>query len=234
MPPARSARLLVALPLLAGVGAVWADVGATVSVQTDARERGISYSDNKPGAQLGLAWDGANGWYAGASLAHARFVDQSGAAMRVYGGRVFALQPGLDAEAGVLLNRFENVSHYDFAEVYAGLLGEGWNLRLYASNDYYGIGQRSLYGEANLRWPLADGVAAVGHIGVLRGQREQSQGYGNPRGPTRVDARAGASFQLGSSGEMQLVWVSASSGGPYTWINPTRRRTVVLNLTIAF
>jgi hypothetical protein len=49
-----------------------------------------------------------------------------------------------------------------------------------------------------------------------------------------VDLRAGLSFQLGDSSELQLAWVAASRGGSYTWIDATHRRTVVLNLTVAF
>ncbi|HEY9109867.1 MAG TPA: TorF family putative porin [Roseateles sp.] len=223
---------MLLLSLLAG--AAWADVGATLSVQTDARDRGLSYSDGKPSAQLGLTWDGEGGWYAGASMSRPRFARHSGAALRVYAGRVLELQPGLNAEAGLLAHRFENVSSYDYAEAYAGVLGERWNLRVYMSPDYYGIGQRSLYAELNLRWPLSEGIAAVGHAGLLRGWGGMTSGYVEPDGAARVDFRAGASFQFGESGELQLVWVAASRGGPYTWINAERRRAAVLSVTLAF
>lgn len=235
MPPARPARLLLLLAaLFAGASLVRADVGATLSVQTDARDRGMSYSANRPGAQLGLAWDGSGGWYGGASLTQARFADRHGAWLRLYGGRVVGLQPGLDGEAGLVVHRFENVSRYDYVEAYAGLLAERWNLRVYASPDYYGVGQRSLYGEVNLRWPLAAGIAAVGHAGLLRGFSAQRPAYLDPRGASRTDLRAGAAWQLGASSEMQLAWVAASRGGPYTWTDASRRRTVVLQLTTAF
>jgi uncharacterized protein (TIGR02001 family) len=235
MPPARPVRItLLVVPLLAGLGAARADVGATLSLQTDARERGLSYSANKPAAQLGLTWDGAQGWYAGASLSRARFARSSGPALRVYGGRVFALRPGLDAEAGLLAHRFESVPNYDFAEAYAALLGERWNLRVYASPNYYRVGQRSLYGELNLHWPLADGVAAVGHLGLLHGWGGGRNGYTEARRDSRLDVRAGLSRQLGEIAELQLAWVAASRGGPYTWTDAVRRRTVVLNLTMAF
>ncbi|MEO6281496.1 TorF family putative porin [Roseateles sp.] len=235
MPPARPARLaLLTVLLLAGPGAARADVGATLSLQSDARERGLSYSGNRPGAQLGLAWDGEGGWYAGASLTHARFERRGGASLRAYGGRVVELRPGLNAELGLLAHRFENVSSYDFVETYAALLGERWNLRLYASPDYYGNGQRSLYGEFNLHWPLAQGIAAIGHIGLLHGWGRSSVVYGGPQDTARVDVRAGASLQWGAGSEMQLVWVAASRGGPYIWINATRRSTAVLSLTTAF
>jgi uncharacterized protein (TIGR02001 family) len=236
MPPARLARLTtLTASLLAGAGGAHADIGGTVSMQTDARERGLSYSANRPSAQIGLAWDGEAGWYAGGQLGYARFAQQNrGATLQLYGGRVFALGPGLDGEAGIAAHAYENVSRYDYLEAYAGLLGERWNLRAYFSPDYYGIGQRSLYTEFNLRWPLAPGLAALGHVGLLQGHKGASLPYVESRSATRLDWRAGVSWQLGERTELQLAAVAAGSGGPYTWTEATRRRTVVLSLTTAF
>ena len=235
MPPARLARLttLVAT-LLACAGGAWADIGGTLSLQTDARDRGMSYSDNRPGAQVGLAWDGSAGWYAGAQLAYARFSQHRGAALQLYGGRVFGLATGVDGEAGMTAHVYENVSSYAYQEAYVGLLGERWSLRAYVSPDYYGIGQRTIYTEFNLRWPLAPRVAALGHIGLLHTFGGQGLSYLEPRSSTRADLRLGASWQLGASSELQLAWMAAGSGGPYTWTDATRRRTAVLSLTTAF
>jgi len=233
MPPARLVRLTTLLAsLLAGAGGAWAGVGGTLSLQTDARERGVSYSANRPSAQLGLAWDGEAGWYAGGQLAHARFAQNCGAALQLYGGRVFALAPGLDGEAGITAHAYENVSNYDYQEVYAGLLGERWNLRAYLSPDYYGIGQRTLYTEFNLRWPLAPSVAALGHAGLLHVRPGQGLPYAESRGATRADLRMGVSWQLGASSDLQLAWMAAGRGGP--WTDATRRRTSVLSLTTVF
>lgn len=231
-PPARLTTLVATL--LACAGGAWADLGGTLSLQTDARDRGMSYSANRPSAQAGLAWDGSAGWYAGAQLAHARFSQKRGAALQLYGGRVFDLATGLDAEAGLVAHVYENVSNYDYQEAYVGLLGEGWSLRAYVSPDYYGIGQRTAYAEFNLRWPLAPRVAALGHVGVLHGFGGQVSPYADSRGATRLDLRLGGSWQLGASSELQLVWIAAGRGGPYTWTEASRRRTVVLGLTFAF
>lgn len=226
------------LSLLLLAGPAHADVGATLSLQSDARERGVSYSGNDPAAQLGLAWDGAGGWYGGAALARVRFDgDRSSGWLRAYGGRVVELRPGLDAEAGLVAHRYASVSRYDYWEAYAGLLGEGWSLRLHHAPDHYGSGQRTLYGEANLRWPLSGGVAAIAHVGVLRSHgapRWTPHAYAAAHGPTRIDLRAGASWQLGDSVDVQLAWVSASRGGPQTWLASTRRQAVVLGLSAAF
>lgn len=235
MPPAHLARLttLVAT-LLAGAGGARADVGATLSLQTDARERGMSYSRNRPSAQLGLAWDGHAGWYGGAQLAHARFTQTEGVALQLYGGRVVELASGLDGEAGLVAHAYENVSRYDYQEAYAGLLGERWNLRAYLSPDYYGVGRRSLYAEFNVRWPLAPGVAALGHAGLLHGSGGPASAYAESGSATRADLRLGASWQLGTGSELQIVWTAVSRGGLYTWTDSTRRRTALLSLTTAF
>lgn len=235
MPPARLAcRTTLLALLLVGAGGVRADVGGTVSLQTDARDRGMSYSNNRPGAQLGLAWDGPAGWYGGAQLGHARFTQRQGLAVQAYGGRVVALAPGLDGELGLLAHAYENVSSYDYQELYAGLLGERWNLRAYVSPDYYGIGRRSLYAELNLRWPLAAGVAALGHAGVLRGSGSPASPYAVARSATRLDVRLGLAWQLGEGSDLQLAWTAAGRGGLYTWTDATRRRTALLSLTTAF
>lgn len=235
MPPARLARLTTLIAsLLSGAGGAHADIGGTLSLQTDARERGMSYSANRPSAQLGLAWDGEAGWYAGAQLGQARFAQNRGATLQLYGGRVFGLVAGLDGEAGIAAHAYQNVSRYDYQEVYAGLLGERWNLRAWLSPDYLGVGQRTLYTEFNLRWPLAPGLAALGHVGLLHGFGGQDLPYVESRSATRADLRMGASWQLGASSELQLAWVAAGRGGPYTWTEATRRRTAVLSLTTAF
>lgn len=231
---AQLARLTTLIaPLLGGVAQ--ADVGGTLSLQSDARERGLSYSGDRPSAQVGLAWDDRAGWYAGAQLSRSRFEGQRrGARLQAYTGCAFELAPGLDGEVGAIAHAFENLSRYDFQEVYAGLMSERWTLRVYLASDYYGSGQRSLYGEFKLRWPVAAGVQLLGHVGVLRGQGGQTWLYNAPHGPTRVDLHAGASWQLGTNFELQLAWVAVSRGGPYTWVDQAHRRSAVLGLTVAF
>ena len=242
MPPARlalAARLMSLLtPVLAGAGAARADVGGTLSLQTDARERGVSYSRGRPAAQLGVAWDGRTGWYAGAFLAQARFdASRHGSWLRVYGGRVMSLAPGLDVEAGLVAHRFAGLGRYDYREAYAGLLGDGWTLRLHHAPDHYGSGLRTDYLEFGARWPVTGTFALTGHAGVLGSQgrlRRPAQGYVPNHGPTGIDVRAGVSWQLGGGTEAQLAWVSASRGGPAVWAESAARRKVVAGVVMAF
>jgi hypothetical protein len=175
---------------------------------------------------LGLAWDGAHGRYAGLQLTHSRFWgDRRSAWLQAYAGQVVGVVPGLDAEAGLRLHRFPSLRHYDFAEAFVGLLGEGWQLRLHHAPDYYGLSQRTWYLELNGRWSLAPGLAATGHAGLAA-----VQGAGR----AREDLRLGLSQALGESAELQLAWVAVGRGGPSSWTDAPRRRQWLASLSIGF
>jgi uncharacterized protein (TIGR02001 family) len=210
-------------------------LGGTVSVQSDARFRGVSYSDEKPNAQATLTFDGSGGtagWYGGALITRVHFGPQrQNTMLQGYAGRVFGLSAGLDAEAGVQLNHFKGVTRYNYGEAYVGLLAERWNARLYASNDYYGTQQRSLYAELNVNWPLAllgPSVQAFAHAGVI-----DARGGAYAPHSSRADWRTGVAWRYGAA-ELQLAWVGVGSGGPYTWTSDEHRRTWVLGLSAAF
>ena len=235
MPIARMPRKAVsaglAVFLCTGSLPVHADYGGTVSVQSDGRYRGISYSDRRPQAQVTLSYDGVGGWYGGALLAPVRFnAKRRSGFLQGYVGRVASLAVGLDAEAGISMHHFNAIARYDYAEAFAGLLGERWSTRLYYSNDYFGSRQRSVYGELDLNWPLSASTQAIAHIGVIQGS---GGAYRNPQGRTRWDLRVGALWRQGI-GELQLAWVAASRGGPYTWADDRHQQALVLGLTASF
>lgn len=208
-----------------------ADIGGTVSVQSDGRFRGLSYSDGEPQLQATLAWDGRHGWYGGALWTQARFgLQRRSALWQAYVGRVVPLAAGLDGEAGLNLSRFPAITRYDYAEAYVGLLGERWNARLHLSNDYYGSHQRTAYAELNLRWPLTPAIQSFAHLGVIHGSASP---YRLPQSPVRADLRVGAAWRPGIA-ELQLAWVAATDGGPLTWAGPARRQAWVVGFSAAF
>ena len=225
-----NSKLCLAAAALAGSGCAAAQgLGGTVALQSDSRFRGVSYSDEKPNAQATLTYDGSAGWYGGAMLTKVHFgPDRQSTMLQGYAGRVFSLATGLDAEAGVQVNRFDGITRYNYGEAYVGLLAERWNARLYASNDYYGTKQRSLYAEVNLNWPLTQSVQAFAHAGVIDARGGP---YAEPS--SRTDWRAGVAWRYGVA-ELQLAWVGASRGGPYTWTADEHRQTWVLGLSAAF
>lgn len=212
-------------------GAARAEWGGTLALQTDARERGISYSDGRPRAQLAVSYDGRAGWYGGALLTRMEFYPARPSAMlQAYGGRVVALSPGLDGEAGLQFSHFSAISRYDYAEAYIGLLGDRWSVRLHASDDYYGAGMRSLYAELNAHQPLGDAWQAFVHAGLLSGW---GHGLRDPGGRVRSDLRLGVARRLGAV-ELQMAGVWVGQGGPTAWLPQDRRRAFVLGLSVSF
>ena len=235
--PHRSAlKFCVAASALAGGACTHAagaldGLGGNVSLQSDSRYRGLSYSDEKPNAQITLSYDGAAGWYGGALLTHARFGQgRQSTLWQGYAGKVFGLTTGLDAEAGVQFNSFDRLGRYDYAEAYVGLLAERWNARLYYANDYFGTAQHTLYAELNGNWPLTASVQAFAHAGVLQGRGGP---YAETHSSQRLDWRAGAAWRH-EAYELQLAWVGVGRGGTYTWTDSEHRRTWVLGVSASF
>jgi len=224
---------LLFMLLTAAAGSAHADIGGGIAMQSDARWRGLSYSDCHPQAQASVSLDEpGSGLYGGAMLTRAEFGGgYRSATVQAYAGRVFGITPGIDGEAGLQYTRFNTLSRYDYGEAYAGLLGEGWNTRLYFSNDYFGIGQRSAYAEVNLQRALPFGLSGQAHIGWLRGLN--STRWSSADGDNRYDWRLGVSRRFGML-EAQLSWVGATRGGPYTWIPVGHRQTIVLGIAVSF
>lgn len=241
MPSARTVpglpSLTIALAVALAGAPAHAQLGGTVSLQSDGRFRGISLNDERLQAQLSLAWDGAgrlSGWYGGALLTEARFGSAGRSSLlQGYAGHVTRLTPDLDGEFGATVTRFPQLPYYDYAEAFAGLLAEGWNLRLHRSGNYYGLHQRTLYVELNGHRPLVDAVQAFAHVGALHG----TGGWRNPAGATRVDLRIGAALRRDRV-EWQLAWVAVGRGGPYAGAYAvaadTRRRAIVLGVAASF
>lgn len=235
MPPATPIRskstACLAWLLMSMTPSAQAEMGGTVAVQSDARERGLSYSRDKPQGQVTIAYDGSAGWYGGGLLTRTEFApNHTSTLARAYLGRVVPLVSGLDAEAGVQYSHYASITRYDYGEAYAGLLGERWSARLHFSNDYYGNGRRSVYGELNFNWPLRPALMGIAHVGAVNGPGGE---YPSSHGNTRYDTRLGLGWQL-QPFELQLSWVTVSPGGPFTWTTERRRNTVVLGLSASF
>lgn len=235
--PHRSAlKFCLAATALAGCACAHSEgvpdgLGGTVSLQSDSRYRGYSYSDKKPDAQVTVSYDGAAGWYGGAMLTHVRFgPGRQGMLTQGYAGKVFNLTTGLDVEGGVQFNSFNRLGRYDYAEGYVGLLAERWNARIYCANDYFGTAQHTVYAEFNGNWPLSASVQAFAHAGLLQGRGGP---YAETHSSRRFDWRAGAAWRHDIY-ELQLAWVDVGRGGTYTWTDSGHRQTWVLGLSASF
>lgn len=166
----RTAALRVALcaPLVLAGGAACAQVGLSVAFLSDYRYRGVSLSDQKPTLRLGIDYDDPSGWYGGLSFVGVeprpdrRQLESVG-----YAGYAGRLSDSLGWEAGATAAHFGIDSIYDYQELFAGVQGDGWNVRLHYSPDYFGSGARTVYGEVNAGMPLSPLVRATAHLGTL-------------------------------------------------------------------
>ena len=233
------ARAIVAFVLLATAGATRAQLGGSVSLQSDYRFRGLSLSDEKPSARLTLSLDDASGWYAGASVAGVRAEGERRAQLLLYGGRAARLGNGLTWDAGATSVHVAGSADTDYAELYAGLVGDRWTARVHFSPEYYGRSERTLYAEANAAQPLTSRWRLFGHAGAL--VRLDGAGPAGGR-QVRADVRAGVAAGV-DAWDVQLAWVavqSDNSAGYYGYgygsgSSAARDRSaVVLGVSFAF
>jgi hypothetical protein len=134
----------------------------------------------------------AGGWYAGALVARVRYADADARARALaYAGYARRLPSGLSWEAGALQSTLAGGA-YRYHEFYAGLAGDQLAGRIYYSPSYYGDAP-TVYAEVNASRPLRDGLALLGHLGVLR-----PLGSAEDEARSRVDLRLGLSLDSGN------------------------------------
>jgi uncharacterized protein (TIGR02001 family) len=167
------------------------DVGVVAALSSEYVARGMSLSHGRASPQLRVDLD-AGGWYAGAQVARVRYdYTAPGPQLLAYGGYAEKLPSGLSWEAGALWSTLGG-SVYRYHEVYAGLAGDRLSGRLYYSPSYYGDAP-TIYAELNGSQPLREGLALVGHIGLLR-----PLGSAEDEARSRIDLRAGLSLGSGN------------------------------------
>ena len=189
----------------------WAQVSGSATLVSDYRFRGVSLSDGQPVAQLGLAWERGDGWYAGVFASGTRLYGRPGTQWLSYLGYARRLRDGLSWEAGAEYAAFSRYPHDNYPEVYLGLASPGLSARLYYAPRYFNEDAAAFYAELNGTHALNDRFRLQGHIGWLRRSgRGADVGCGAER--RRLDARAGIGARLGGGFDLQLARV-ASDGG---------------------
>lgn len=229
-PPAFHRFVLIAFLALLASAPARAQLSGTATLVSDDRFRGISRSDGRPNLRLALAYDADDGWYAGGSVARTElWPDHWRPQWQAYAGRSLRLSPTLAWEAGVSGVHFAGGRDYDYAELYAGLLGEQLQGRVYVSPDYFGRNARSAYLELEGRWPLGrDDLHLLAHAGLLAVSRSASD-----ERKQRADALLGAAWSV-ERAELRLAWSGAGRGGPYPAAYGARRSGVTLGLSLHF
>ena len=222
---------LASIALLLG-GAAQAQLGATVSVDSDYRFRGVSLSDSKPAWRVTLNHDFASRAYAGVSATRVELArDDQYSQLAAYAGYVTPPLDGKALEFGASFSHFTGDSSYDYVEAYAGVLAEHWSLRLHYAPDYFGRGVQAAYVDAGAHWPLSEQLRVFGHAGALVPLAGRSFGPDDRR--TRLDLRLGIGMSVGSL-DIQLAWVDATRGGPYPALYGGRRSTWQLGALLSF
>ena len=219
-----------------------AQASMTISADSDSRFRGVSLGGNHPSVRAELAYDGAHGWYAGASAARAEFAaGDRYALLTAYAGRAVPLTSSIDVDAGASGWAFSGGS-FDFVEAYVGIVAPSWSLRVNGSPDYFGRHTATLYLDASAHRLLSDTVRVFVHAGGLlaSSSRPHASAYPSPYAqPARAkrvrwDLRAGIGWNVSANVDLQLAWVTTSAGGPFPAPQPGRRSGWTANASYSF
>ena len=194
--PALIATVIALIP----TPAIAAQVGAVVSIFSDDRFRGVSVSDGRPVATLGLSYDGASGLYANltGTVVAARDEGPRFLSGVFNGGYAVRLRPDLTADFGVSHTRY---SHYsglsygrDFTEAYAGLAGKAFGGRISVSPNYFGIARWTVHGELDAHVDLSRNTILEGEAGLLT---PLGRGAYEAKLDSQLDARVGVAQRAG-------------------------------------
>lgn len=211
-----------------------AQLSGSVSLLSDYRYRGISLSNDRPAAQVGVAYDHDTGIYGGGFATNA-YVGRDTLQTIAYAGFARRLRPDLSWDCGASWFSYSGSSEYNYYEAFCGIATHRLNAKVYYSPDYIGLNARSWYGEIDATLPLRDRLNLFAHAGLLDVAEAAGDAYGAGyrSRSRRIDLRTGADLDL-EIFRVQLAWVGIvrESGMPISY--GRRRNTVVLSLAKQF
>ena len=232
-----AARSTAILLFCAFAGGVSAQISGTASVVSDYRYRGITLSDQKPAAQLGLTHDDPLGWYAGAFGSTVRLAPPAGPSFQatIFAGFASRLASGISLDAGGDYSAFTGAADDNYGEVYLGVATENVSARIYYSPDYFGQHANAVYGEINAVQPLFDRVSILLHLGFLSTRAYSPYSpYDSRSSQHVVDGRIGFGANLDLF-HFELAWVGISRANiAYRITGSGSPNTVVLTVSYAF
>lgn len=213
--------------------ATHAQVSGSVGALSDYRYRGYSLSEGDPALQASVAYDAANGAYAGLFGSSVRNEDGSGAQFIPYVGYAKRDAKGRSWDVGVRWSTFTQDDAFDYAEVHVGLALRRVALRLHYAPDYFGQ-VANWYAEADGHVPLGERVRATWHVGYANSDAraryvyvydptpyDEHNGYYTLEraDPTRIDLRLGVAIPTRAC-DVQLAWTHVDGGETYTYEVP--------------
>jgi uncharacterized protein (TIGR02001 family) len=207
-------RGVATLLLYTCAGGAAAQFSGTLSVVSDYRYRGITFSDQRPAAQAGLAYDDPTGWFAGGFGSTVRLAPPLGTPANlqgiVYAGYAARISSGVNVEAGGDYTAFAGSSGLNYGEVFVGGAIENLSARIYYSPRYFGESSNAVYGEINASQPLVDRVRLHLHAGLLHYRYDNP--YRTQPAQNIVDGRIGLRVDLDLL-QLEIAWVGISNHG---------------------
>lgn len=213
-----------------------AQTTVTATLASDDRFRGRSVSAGRPVASLDLAYDAADGAYAGLAFAGVatRHSGLQVLGAQEYVGYVRRLASGPSLDLGVTHADYteyyggDGSAHY--TELYAGVITRRFAAHLYYSPDYFGRHDATLYGEVDAAVRPAAGWRLSAHAGALTRLRGPAPGGVQA---TQYDWRLGLARAL-TSFEVEFAWSGAGPDRDYYDGALRRRSGPVLSIKRVF
>jgi uncharacterized protein (TIGR02001 family) len=225
----RRAALAFALVLPVAAQAQWS---GSLGADSDYRFRGVPLGGSRPTLRASANYDGAGGWYGGASATQAQLVAGDRYTQVLgYAGVVRPLAGGA-LDLGLTGWSFIGEHRYDFAEAYAGLLFDPVTVRLNYSPQYFGWHVQTAYLDASAQVPLGAGLRLLVHAGLLVPLTHLAAPF--PQASrARTDVRTGIGWALRDV-DLSLAWASVTRGGPPPAGTPGQRNGWALAATWYF
>jgi len=225
------ARRTLAVCCVFVAGVARAQFAAQVGVASDYIYRGVSLNDGRPTPTASASYDAPAGWFVGGQVAETRFYGGHGSEPLwvADAGYAHALTSRLSWEVGATYSIFTHFAYWNYAETFAGISAQNWNLRLYYAPNYFGRQRRSTYLEFNLTHPLGEHLRLIGHLGA---QHSEPARGGSDDLVFDASLGAGAKFERF---DLQLLWIAAShANSVYPVPSSDGRRHWLLSAACAF
>jgi uncharacterized protein (TIGR02001 family) len=227
-----AARAVIFLLVCCSAAPAAAEIGATVSVFSDARFRGYSLSSGQPVGIIDFAYDDPSGFYADAAVTGVVRRDGDPALLggQLTGGYARRLKSGTTLDFGITHSSYSNYSSSQrgtsYTEVYAGISRGAISSRIFLSPHYFASGHWTAYGEVNANVSPARKWSLNGHVGLLVPLRTPSgEAYGS-----QTDWRIGVSRQVGRL-SLHAAWSDGSPGKDFYYGRYHSRSAVVVGAT---
>ena len=194
-----------------------AQLGLSVSADTDYRYRGVSLSDGRPDVSLNVTYDDRSGVYAGATAIAAEGVHGSARILGYieYIGFSEPVSRDISWDVGVnnssISQRPHNNYNIDYVETFTGITARDVDVHVYYSPNYLGDGFGAVYLDLNGAVRPAPGWRLFAHAGVLTPLRDSGEQRARRE---YYDLRAGVAAAF-KSFEVQLAWTSTRPSFSY-------------------